>query len=282
MRGCQSGYHEAQRLCNTSKVILFNPRRNIFKLGLWFLKVFNIIDLSRVFCRLKIVAIEDKAVLVRNSYGPIKHAMLPLERDENVACLAGMIVGDGHLTKNITRIHFEVTDMTLLRLFVCLIKSCFHIEPRIKHLVDKRKNRKKRYAVSINSVPLYLFFNMILEIPRGKKNDTVKAPRCLFNASPSVRNAFLIGVLLTDGGNRRRGYGISSASKDLRDDVCKLLIEHKVKCYSEEWINLRYKKRYYGLYFNKKEIAKIMRECQSGQMDQILQKFSNDFAEGLA
>ena len=67
----------------------------------------------------------------------------------------------------------------------------------------------------IDSKAIYNLLTKIYEIPIGKKSNIVKIPTLISNSNKSIKSAFLIGVMVTDGEKRRRNAGISTASKDL-------------------------------------------------------------------
>lgn len=78
--------------------------------------------------------------------------------------------------------------------------------------------------------------------------------------------------MLTEGGKRHRGFGLSTASKQLWQDLVTLFKDIEIKVKVDKWIHKKYKKEYYGLSFRKDEFPKIMQGYRSGQTDQILAK----------
>lgn len=71
--------------------------------------------------------------------------------------------------------------------------------------------------------------------------------------------------MFTEGGKRRRGYGLSTASKQLCDDLSDLFLEIGIPNTKDKWIYKRYKKEYYGIVFKTAYYTNLMRECRSGQ-----------------
>ena len=236
-------------------------------------------EINRISNKIKIYKEDKNHIIARGVTGPERIVSLPKDLDEDLSCIIGMILGDGHLTKNKGRVSFEVSDQWLSDLFTIIVEKTFSVEPSSMTIVDKRQNRRRRYRIDINCAPIYWFLNKVFEIPIGKKSSIIKVPALILNSNNSIKNAFLIGVLLTEGGKRGRGYGLSSASKNFRDGVVNILNQTDIRCYLDEWEHKNYKKSYYGLRFGKKEIPKIMRGCRSGLTGQILQGFSKKFLD---
>ena len=234
----------------------------------------EIFSLSRYF---KIFKTGKKGVYVEGLSGPRRRVFLPFILNENISCLIGMILGDGHLKKEKKRIAFEVTQKSLVELFLSLMKKSFLINGSIKKRIEKLENRKQRYYTNITNAPIYILLNKVYNIPIGKKSRIIEVSPLILKGNKRVKLFFLFGVLLTDGGRRRRGFGFSSSSKSFRDNVFTLLSEFEIKCSLDEWKHKTYKKIYYGLFFKKAELSKLMRECRSGQTGQILQELRKKF-----
>ena len=71
--------------------------------------------------------------------------------------------------------------------------------------------------------------------------------------------------MLTEGGKRRRGYGLSTASKELQEGLVELFTNTGIPTTKDKWIYKKYKKEYYGLIFKKDYYSSQMRRCRSGQ-----------------
>ncbi len=236
--------------------------------------------IDKISNEIDIIDCDDTRMLTKNITGPRNLVYLPLNLTEELACVLGMILGDGHLKKNEKKIVFEEVTFSQTKLFKEIIDYIFSYDQKIKRRIDKRKNRKVRYNVQINSTCIYLFFNKILEVPIGKKSNVIRVPSFILENTKEIQKSFLMGVLLTDGGKHNKGYGLSTASEEFRDNIMTLLYSNGIKCYLDGWENEKYKRRYYGLYFKKKEISKIMQGCQSGLMGQIHQEFNKKFLAG--
>jgi len=122
----------------------------------------------------------------------------------------------------------------------------------------------------IDSKAIYNLLTKIYEIPIGKKSNIVKIPTLISNSNKSIKSAFLIGVMVTDGEKRRRNAGISTASKDLWEGLIKIFEELNISTWKDKWIYKKYDKEYHGITFKPNELKILMRECRSGQTGQIL------------
>ncbi len=220
-------------------------------------------------------------VYIKARHGPAKETRIPKKLTLEVCFLVGVILGDGHLKKDKARIVLELTNRPKLEKIARIFESTFAINKiRITTRIDKRKNRKIRFGFNINNTPIYQLFAKIFGIPLGKKSNIIKVPSIIKNSTLEMKKSFLLGVLITDGGKRHTGYGLSSASEEFRDNVAELLMKFNINCYKDQWVNKTYKKPYYGFYFNKEDIQN-MRGCRSGQTGQILSSLYDEL-EGLA
>lgn len=223
---------------------------------------------------LKLLLKSEKSLTTKAKFGPSKETKIPLEINEEIALLSSSIIGDGHLKKSKFQITLEATNPSLPKIIqrICLkqFERKFNITP-----VKSRKNKKDTTTIRIDSKSIFLLLNIALDIPSGKKSRIVKVPEEVKKSNNSIKAAFIIGILLTEGGKRRRGIGISSASETLRDDVVKLLRDLKIKAYIDKWTHRKNKKEYYGFYFKEKEIKNIIRQCKNEKIRQDIKKFRN-------
>lgn len=215
-----------------------------------------------------------KYIYAKPRFGPSKFARIPVKLNSDIACLAGIIIGDGNLSKDKQRITIELVDKKLLVRIQQMVYYIFKKNVNIHKRIDKRINRKTRYFININNAVIYDLMNKTFEIPKGKKSNIVMIPSMILKSSKRIKKAFLVGILVADGGRRWwRKIGFSSSNKKLRDSVSQLLNEIKVKHNKDEWINKRYKKYYFGIYFDKEQLINLTRGCRSGQTGQILESF---------
>ncbi|MAG39675.1 hypothetical protein CMI41_01785 [Candidatus Pacearchaeota archaeon] len=203
-------------------------------------------------------------ITTKAKYGPSKETKIPLIIKPELAFIVATIIGDGHLRKEKKQICIELTDLDLLKQIQDYFKIIFKREFNI-NLIKLRKGRKQSWQMPIDSKAIHNLLNQTFEIPIGKKSHIVKIPEFIKNSNKSVKKAFLQGIMLTEGGKRRRGYGLSTASKTLWKDLSVLFEEFEIPIQLDRWIYKKYKKEYYGLVFKEKHYLSLMRECRSGQ-----------------
>lgn len=200
-------------------------------------------------CQSEVSKIMKKAEYFCSTTG--KASKIPCQLNEDTAYLAGAILCDGHLRKDGYSIYYELTEKRLMQKFRRKIRCCFDIERPLKER-NGRPGCKKRYCVHVDNKPIFRFFNCFFSIPRGKKSDRTTIPEIVIKSDKKIKSAFLEGVFDTDGGKRRRGYGLSTASIKFREQTVELLKEFGVKTLKDEWINKKYNKKYFGLSFHKR------------------------------
>ena len=220
--------------------------------------------------------------------------------NDDTAYLAGVIVGDGHLSASNKskssifkdyRITIDLFDKDYLKRIFKIIQS---LVPTKTVLVEseRRIGRQSRLCMVLRNKELFLFFNETLNIPKGKKSDIIQVPELIKRSNIQIRKQFLAGYFDTDGGFRGRTLGFTTASCDMQKDVAKILDELEINYSLEKWLNKKYSKIYYGIRLQKKEIDNFlnilplrnfekleriscrffMREYQSGQMGQIFHR----------
>jgi intein/homing endonuclease len=197
----------------------------------------------------KIIESDKKHSKIQIIKGSNKVVNIPHRMSEDLSYIIAAIICDGHLKTEKYRISFEVIDIGLIKKFLEKMHKVFKVKGHCRKKIDKRGGRKAIYMVRINSKPIVVFLNNLFEIPRGRKSGIVKVPEKIMKSNLRIKKAFIEGVFDTDGGKRRRGFGLSSASKEFRDGMVELLSELKIFAYKDEWVNKKYNKKYYGLYF---------------------------------
>jgi intein/homing endonuclease len=183
--------------------------------------------------------------------GSNKIVAVPNYVSNDLAYIVAAIICDGHLKKDKFRIVFENTNEETMKKFVQKMNDLFEINAKYTIVRDKREYRKIRFRAEITSKPIFLLFNNIFEIPRGKKSDKVKVPVIIKKSSGRIKLSFLEGVFDTDGGSRHGTIGLTSASKEFRDDLVSILHKMGFTVYSDEWLNKVYDKKFYGFYIKK-------------------------------
>lgn len=213
---------------------------------------------------LKIITKTKDHLITKAKYGPSKETKIPLTITKELSFLAATIIGDGHLKKSKKQISIELTNLDLLKQIqqycITTFNRKFNINP-----VKQRLNRKQSWQIPIDSKAIYNLFNQTFEIPIGKKSHLVKVPEVIKISNQKIKKSFLQGIMATEGGKRRRGYGLSTASKELQEGLVDLFANIGIPTTKDKWIYKKYKKEYYGLIFKKDYYEFLMRECRSGQ-----------------
>lgn len=206
--------------------------------------------------------------------GPSKITRIPKKITRALCCYIGLIIGDGHIKKDKKRVSIELADLNLIKNIQNLTVCLFRIRPSIYKIVDKRPNRKIRYLLQIDNSAIHAFFHKVIDIPKGNKSSIVGIPQLIKNSTVKNKKALLIGLFTADGGRRKiNKIGLSTASEVLREGISKLLNELKIEHFKDKWVYKKYKKEYFGIYFTRKNLNNIMRECRSGQTGQFLDSF---------
>lgn len=215
---------------------------------------------------------DKQANYFKTKTGPSTVIRIPFKLNKSLACFIGIVIGDGHLTKDRKRIMIVLTDFRLVNQISDLIYDLFRIRPHIYFHIDKRENRKPLKFIQIDNALIYNLLKEIYFIPSGKKSDIVRIPFQVINSSSLIKKSFLIGFFAADGGKRhkKKFVGSTTASFGLNNDLSYVLntlsVPHKI----ESWLNKKYKKEYFGLYFKKVDLEVMTRRCRSGQTGQIL------------
>lgn len=230
---------------------------------------------------LKVLSNTPNEIIVKAKYGPSKPTKIPLNINEELACFVAAIIGDGHLKKSKFQTTIECSNKGILESLRSICIKIFRREFNISPRRIIQKGRKDRFCLRIDSKAIHNFLQYVFEIPAGKKSDIVKVPKHIKKANKSIKSAFLIGIMITDGGKRRRGFGLSTASKQLWEDLVILFNDIGIKVKTDKWVHKKYKKDYYGLFFKKERLSILTRECRSGQTGQILFR-CNNLREGYA
>lgn len=224
---------------------------------------------------LKLISELPLKIIVKAKYGPSQETQIPLELGEELSFLSALIIGDGHLKKSKFQISFECTNRDLVIFLRTICKRLFNREFNIND-VKLRPLKKQSFHMCIDSKAIYNLLNLVFEIPIGKKSDIVKIPLIILNSKDeSIKAAFILGIMATEGGNRRRGLGLSSASKELRDNTMTTLESMGIKVLTDEWTNSKYNKKYYGLVYKKDLFRGIIEKCNNRDIRNIISKCNN-------
>jgi DNA-binding transcriptional regulator WhiA len=224
--------------------------------------------------QLNIISKNDNSLLVKAKYGPSKETKIPLILNEKLSFFVATVIGDGHIKKDKLQIVIELTNYKLLKEITNIVKDLFDREIKI-HTRASELNRRESFVIYIDGKAIYELLNKSFGISRGKKCDIVNIPHFIKKSDNSIKSAFLLGIMVTEGGNRRRGYGLSTASKKLRDDSFEMIKEMGIKVSKDEWTHKKYKKKYYGLAYKKEEIRMLSINCIDDSVKNILKKCPN-------
>ena len=189
----------------------------------------------------------------------------PIDLNEQTAYLAGVIVGDGHIsgaTKSKQdkspdyKITIEVVDSDFLSVVASLIKEVINTKSVVKKTKPRIGKQQGNYFQFRNK-SFYHFLTHDLSIPAGKKCFSVEIPTKILS-SPELQRHFLAGLFDTDGGIRGKTIGFTSASKKLISDTSKILSDLNILHHTESWKNKKYNTNYYGIKIKAKDNDKFL------------------------
>lgn len=205
---------------------------------------------------LKIITKSSKEIITKAKYGPSKKTKIPLYINEDLAFLIGAIIGDGHLKKSKFQITIELTNKRLIDYISKICENLFNRKFNVR-FVKLREGKMQSYHMCIDSKSIYNLLNKVFEIPFGKKSHIVKVPQHIIKSNKQIKLAFLRGIMATEGGKRRRGFGLSTASKQLWKDLDIIFKDLGIPILKDKWIYKKYQKEYYGI-SSKKEYMNLL------------------------
>ena len=221
---------------------------------------------------LKIIKINKKRVITKAKFGPSKETQINFLLDEHLSFFIATIIGDGHLKKEKLQIAIELSNKELMDYIKETCMNLFNRNFNV-HIVKQRERKKLTYQMVMDSKSIYQLLNKVFEIPMGKKSNIVHVPKIIKKANKSIKSAFLIGILLTEGGNRRRGIGMSTASEKLWKDLIQIFKEIGIRVFVDKWLYKKYNREYYGFYFKKDEIFKILEKCKNIRLNKVFKEY---------
>lgn len=186
---------------------------------------------------------------------------IPKNISAELAWLVAATLCDGHIDKNKSRVTFNLTEKKLIKKIEVFFSYVFELKSCKYNVKEKPQSVKQLYGINEENKVVVRFLNKFLEIPAGKKCNIITVPEIIQQSHPEIKKAFLKGLFDTDGGKRRKGLGLTSASEKFRDQNFKLLQEFGIKPSKDEWINKLYNKKYYGLQFKIDPKSKFL--CRS-------------------
>ena len=154
-----------------------------------------------------------------------------LKKSKDLALLLGMFASDGCLSiKHNGKgyrdypIGFYNTNQEYVKLFHKLFYELFKIDGNIS--CRKRENKKDLWEFLKHSVKIYKLINQDFEIYCGKKALNVRIPSFILTGTKKIKKHFFLGLLITDGGIRKKGGIIFHlASEGLLLDLKQLIKE---------------------------------------------------------
>lgn len=221
---------------------------------------------------LNLINRNKKVIVVKAKFGPSRETKIPLTINEEMSCLTAAIIGDGHLKKEKLQISLDGFDKDLINEFRDISNKLFNRNFNVTHWTERNK---ERYCLRIDSKAIYNLFREVFKISSGKKSNIVKAPRYIKESNKSIKSAFLIGIMVTEGGRRKRGFGLSTSSKELWKDLSYLFIDVGFTIKTDRWIHKKYKREYYGISFKKNNLKMLLDKCKNKKIRDILLKCKN-------
>jgi intein/homing endonuclease len=211
----------------------------------------------------------------------------PIRLTPKTAYLAGLIIGDGHISNcsksqsdrsRDYRIVIELTDLDYAMLILKLIKSVIPTKSAFR-IPKARGSRKKSFYIQIRNKSFFYFLTNIMGVPAGAKSSIVSIPNKIKESSLNIKKHFIAGLFDTDGGLRSNTIGFCTASEQLIIDMSNLLTEFLIKHKLESWENRKYRRVYYGLLIAKSEIDSFLNMFplqNTEKLIRILKKFCGD------
>ena len=203
---------------------------------------------------LKIISKNNKEMTTKAKYGPSKITRIPFYINEELAFFVGAIIGDGHLKRSKFQITFEVSNKRLINYMRCICKKIFKRKFNIIS-VKIRKGKIPTFNMLIDSKSIYSLLKEVFEIPPGKKSYIVKVPKHIIKGEKEIKIAFLQGIMATEGGKRRRGFGLSTASEKMWKGLEIIFKDVGIPISTDSWVHKKYKKEYYGISFKEEYMS---------------------------
>ena len=133
-----------------------------------------------------------------------------------ISYLAGLVVGDGHISSKSEMVVFASKDEEILKRF---------LDISLKY-IDKASI--VRSSNEIQLPPIFgRYLVVIYEIPKGNKSRVVRVPKWLFRAPIEHVKAFLAGLLDADGDVDRGVIRFFSINEELIEDIAILALRFR-------------------------------------------------------
>lgn len=222
---------------------------------------------------------DSDCVYCRSKRGPKKIVKIPLYLNPSLSFLAGVIIGDGHLSKDEYKITIEMVSKKILGIILSEFQSTFRINLRLRKDNDKRLNRKQRWIIEFHSKAIWSFFNIVFDIPYGKKSEIVKVPDIILRESEDIIKNFIIGYFLADGCFKSNIIMFSSISRNLIYGVQNLLSCFDISSSVYRFKNKKFDREFFELTIRSENIDKFIRLFPETQI-KINQRGSPSLVDG--
>lgn len=194
--------------------------------------------------------------------GPKRTIRLPISLTPNLSFLAGAIIGDGHLGKNMHgghtyKILIEMTSKEILEMIRSGVENSFHIVKELRIKRHKTAIRKEVWKLEFQSKVVWLLFNKVFEIPFGKKCNKVKIPRVILKSNQECVKKFITGLFLTDGGISSYAVLFCSLSEKLMSNLHHVLHSLGIQNKVFRFENKRLNKPFFEMFIRKDNIRKF-------------------------
>ncbi len=205
--------------------------------------------------RIAVVKKNSEKIWCKSNFWGKNIREIPINVTPDLSFLSGIIIGDGHLTKDGRfRITIEMANRGLMKLVMLKFNKTFKLDLKLKKKLDTRENRKIRWKIEFDNKAVWTLFNKIFEIPCGKKSDKVKIPDYI-KKNMGCLKFFLSGLFLADGGNKNGRISFTSSSEALSSDIKKALNRFNISPFTSSWKHNVSKKPIFDVIIGKEEDA---------------------------
>ncbi len=167
---------------------------------------------------------------------------LPLKINEDLAYFLGVLAGDGYMRepkmgqRGGWTIQMHEDDFEYqVNVYAPLVERLFGCLPKLYR--TKRKDGRRNFYSSLNSVIAVLYLTKVFNIKSGYKVDKVTIPSFIYkNKNPRLKLAFIRGLFDTDGTVTSGVVKFSTVSRILYSQVRKILLEVGIANTVNKWL----------------------------------------------
>jgi len=198
-------------------------------------------------------------IFCRPKFGSKKIVRIPFNLLSELSFLAGVIVGDGHLTKDGKfRITLDMTNKRLVNFIKLKFNKTFSLDLKLKKKLDKRQNRQTRWKIEFNNKVIWSLFNRLFKIPFGIKSDKVEIPDCIKEDIECLK-MFISGLFLADGDSKNGRISFTCSSEKLFSDIKESLNRFNIFPFTSKWLHKKSKKIIFDVIIGKKDDINIFK-----------------------